>query len=195
MRYRFNMIPEGYAPRRFVDLGTFFLIIVLALYISGLTGLGILYEKRYVNLVNSLAQLNYQKNQLLFDEQSAKKILDRITRIQEQDVRDRKILNLLNDLVDRRIMWSRTMAQVTHIVPDGTWLQSMSSTGEGTSRRMVFRGMAASNQWVARFLFFLENHPDFSEVRLEFSRLAKVGDRELYSFEVNARMSQIEGRF
>jgi len=194
MRYRFNLVPESCKSGRMVDLGRFFLIIVLSLYLTGLAGVGILYERKFVTLQKSLTHLNYQKNQLLFDESSADKILEKISRIQEREVKDRKTLNLLRELVAQRILWEKTMAQITHVVPEGAWLQSMSSTGEGASRNMVFRGMAVSNQWVARLLFFLENHPDFSEVRLEYSRLTKVGTRDVYSFEVKARMTQGGGR-
>lgn len=194
MRYRFNLVPDDFRGRGFFDRGAFFLILILAVYIAGLAGVGIQYEKRYINLQNSLKQLNYQKNQLLFDEQSAKQILDRINNLQTMEIRDRKTLNLISDLVRDRIQWTRTFAQLTHLVPEGAWLQSMSSTGDGASRRMVFRGMALSNQWVARFLFFLENHPDFSDVRLEYSRISKLGTQEVYSFEVKAQMTQDPGR-
>ncbi len=194
MRYRFNLVPESCKRGRMVDLGNFSLIVVLSLYLAGLAGMGILYERKYITLQESLTRLNYQKNQLLFDERTADMILEKISRIQELEVRDRRKFNILSELVNTRILWSRTMAQITHIVPEGAWLQSVSSSGEGTSRNMVFRGMAISNQWVARLLFFLENHPDFSEVRLEYSRLAKVGAREVYSFEVKARMTQSGGR-
>jgi len=194
MKYRFNLVPENYRMRRLIDRGNFFLIIVLSLYLAGLTSIGILYEKRFVKLQDSLARLNYQKNQLLFDERTADQVLARISQIQMKEIQDRKILNLINDLVSKRIQWSKTMAEITHIVPEGAWLQSMSSTGEGANREVVFRGMALSNQWVARFLFFLENHPDFSNVRLEYSRIAKIGDRDLYSFEVRVEMTQDTGR-
>lgn len=194
MRYRFNLVPDSYKVRRAVDMGNFFLIITLSLFLAGISGIGILYEKKFVTQQNSLKRLNYQKNQLLFDERSADQILGRISRIQIREVQDRKVLNLINELVSRRILWSKTMAQITHIVPEGAWLQSLTSTGEGTSRNIVFRGMAASNQWVARLLFFLENHPDFSNVRLEYSRLTKIGEREVYSFEVKVEMTQGAGR-
>jgi Tfp pilus assembly protein PilN len=194
MKYRFNLVPESYRMRRIVDRGNFLLVVVLLLFLAGLAGIGILYEKRFVTLQGSLARLNYQKNQLLFDERTADQILARISEIQTQEVKERKVLNLIKDLLRQRIQWSKTMAEITHIVPDGAWLQSMSSTGEGASREIVFRGVALSNQWVARFLFLLENHPDFSNVRLEYSRIAKVGERDLYSFEVKVAMAQDTGR-
>lgn len=194
MKYRFDLTPDDLKIRSAVDMGTMFLAIVLALYIAGLIGIGILYEKRFIDLQDSLTQLNFHKNQLLFDEQAAGQILNRITRIQDREIKDRKVLALINDLVNNRIQWTRTLAQLSHVVPDGAWLQSMSSTGEGPTRRIVFRGMALSNQWVARFLFFLENHPDFYDVQLEYSRLSKIAAREVYSFEIRSRMTQNRGR-
>jgi len=194
MRYRFNLAPKDIRGGGPTDLGGLILILILAVYIAGLIGVGILYEERYINLQGSLSKLNYQKNQLIFDEQAAKQILDRISNLQTAEMKDRKILNLLNDLAGGRILWSQTLAQLTHIVPEGVWLQSMSSTGEGQSRSVVFRGRALSNQWVSRFLFLLENRPDFSDVRLEYSRLSKIGEKEVYNFEVNARMTPTAGR-
>ena len=193
MRYRFNLVPESFRSRGLKDTGSILMVLILSLYLLGLVGMGILYEKRLESLQDSLALLDFQKNQLLFDERSADRTLVEILGIQEQEREERRLLSLLGNLVSGRILWWKTMAQITHIVPEGVWLQSVSSTGEGFSRRMVFRGHALSNQLVARLLFLLENHPDFSGVGLEYSRLAKIGSHEVYSFEVRATMEQSGG--
>lgn len=192
MRYRLNILPEESRTGKFADLSLFTVVLIFVLYLAGLAGIGVLYEKRYITAVNTLTSLNYQKNQLLFQEQSAGRILERINQIQIRRSKDRNLVKVLNDLVERRIEWSGVMAQITHIVPDGVWLQTMSSTGEGRARRVQFRGMGTNNQWVARFLFYLENHPDFSDVKLEYSRLTKIGEKELFSFEVNALLTVVE---
>ncbi len=194
MKYRFNLLPDSYMPKGAMDIGRTFIIMVLLVFSLLLVAMGIMYEKRFIDIQNGITRLNYQKNQLLFDEGQAQKVLDRIDDIQLRDARDRQILKVLDSLVNDRITWSRSMAQITYIVPDGAWLNSMSSSGLGSERLLKFRGTALSNKWVARFLFYLENHSDFSGVRLEYSRLVKVGDRELYNFEIGARLHPPAGR-
>lgn len=194
MKYRFNLLPDSYRPKMVMEIGRTFIVMVLVVFSLLLVAIGIMYEKRFIEIQNSITRLNYQKNQLLFDEGQAQKVLERIDDIQARDSRDRQILKVLDSLVNDRIMWSRTMAQITYIVPDGAWLSSISSSGVGSERLLKFRGTALSNKWVARFLFYLENHPDFSGVRLEYSRLVKVGNRELYNFEVEAKLHPPAGR-
>lgn len=194
MKYRFNLLPDSYKPRDLLEMGRWFVFVVLFLFMLGLIVVGIMYEKRFIDIQNSIARLNYQKNQLLFDEGQAQKVLVRIDEIQAKDSRDRQILKILDSLVNERVMWSRTMAQITYIVPDGAWLNSISSSGGGLERVIKFRGTALSNKWVARFIFYLENHSGFSGVRLEYSRLLKLGGREVYSFEVNAKLHPPSGR-
>ncbi len=194
MKDRFNLIPDGYLTQKTLDAGRFIIFTLVILFVAGMVSLGILYEKRFIQLEGSIQRLNYQKNQLLFEEASAQMILDRIAQIEAEDADGREVLNLLNGLVRDRIQWSKIMAQVTYIVPEGVWLNSLSSSGEGSHRKIKFRGAALSNKWVARFLFYLENHPDFSDVRLEYSRQIKIGERELYSFEVDSTLKAAGGR-
>ncbi|MFV2081808.1 MAG: PilN domain-containing protein [bacterium] len=194
MKYRFNLLPDSFKPRDIMEMGRWFVFLVLFLFTVGLVMIGIMYEKRFIDIQRSITRLNYQKNQLLFDEGETQKVLVRIEAIQAKDSRDRQILKILDSLVNERIMWSRTMAQITYIVPDGAWLNSISSSGSGVERTIKFRGTALSNKWIARFIFYLENHSDFSGVRLEYSRLLKVGGREVYSFEVIANLRPPSGR-
>jgi Tfp pilus assembly protein PilN len=194
MKYRFNLLPDSFKPRDLMEMGRWFVFLVLFLFMVGLVVIGFMYEKRFIDIQRSIARLNYQKNQLLFDEGQAQEVLKRIEVIQVMDSRDRQILKILDSLVNERIIWSRTMAQITYIVPDGAWLNSISSSGGGLERVIKFRGTALSNKWIARFIFYLENHNDFSGVRLEYSRLLKLGGREVYSFEVNANLHPPLGR-
>jgi len=194
MKHRFNLLPDSFKPRDLMEMGRWFVFLILFLFTVGLVVIGIMYEKRFIDIQLSITRINYQKNQLLFDEDQAQKVLARIEEIQVKDSRDRQILKILDSLVNERIMWSRTMAQITYIVPDGAWLNSISSSGGRLERIIKFRGTALSNKWLARFIFYLENHSDFSEVRLEYSRLLKLGGQEVYSFEVNANLHPPSGR-
>ncbi len=194
MRIRMNLIPDSYREKKAVDLGRMALILALAVWVALLAGVGILYQRRALDLQKGVALLAYQKSQLTLEEGATQKALDRIAGIRDRDLAEREILSQLDGFLGDRVLWSRVMAQVTFLVPDGVWLTSISSSGSGGKRVLVFKGSALSNQWVARFLFFLENHPEFTAVRLEFSRQAGPAEREIYNFEVSADLAPRLGK-
>jgi Tfp pilus assembly protein PilN len=194
MRYRMNLVPDGYREKRAVDFGRLALALLLGGVLAFLAGVGILYEKRAIDLSRSLSLLTYQKSQLQLEAGSAQIALDRIAGIQSRDQAEREVLAQLDSFLTERVLWSRVMAQVTYLVPEGVWLTSVSSSGAGGARTLVFKGNALSNQWVARFLFFLENHPEFTRVTLTYSRKEQSGAAEVYGFEVTAELAPRLGR-
>ncbi|GBE14909.1 MAG TPA: hypothetical protein ENH32_08800 [Proteobacteria bacterium] len=195
MRYRTNLLPDDVKARKSLRLGDLIMVLLVVFFITGLVTVGVMYERRFIAIQKGIASLNFQKNQLLFEEDRTKEILRRIEGIQARQAEDGKVVNLLESLIRGKIFWSRILAQITYIVPEGVWLNSLSSSGRESGRELVLRGTALSNKWVARFLFYLENHPDFSGVSLKYSRLTKMAGRDLYGFEVHAVLSPGAGRF
>ncbi|NOY86211.1 MAG: hypothetical protein GXP52_02775 [Deltaproteobacteria bacterium] len=195
MKYRTNLLPGNVKAGKTLQSGNLIMVLLVVFFITGLVTIGVMYERRFIAIQEGIASLNFQKNQLLFEEDKAKEVLSRIESIQARQAEDGKVVKLLEGLVRGRILWSRVLAQTTYIVPKGVWLNFLSSSGSEAGRKLVFRGTALSNKWVARFLFYLENHPDFSGVSLEYSRLTKMGGKDLYSFEAHAVLSSTAGRF
>ena len=195
MKYRTNLLPEEVRTGRSLELGDLIMVLLVVFFITGLVTVGVMYERRFITIQKGIASLNFQKNQLLFEESKAKDAIRRIENIQARQAGEQKVVKMLEGLVQGRILWSTVLAQTTYVVPEGVWLNYLSSSGTEPGRKLVFRGTALSNKWVARFLFYLENHPDFSNVSLEYSRLTKMGGKNLYGFEAHTVLSPSAGRF
>jgi Tfp pilus assembly protein PilN len=194
MRYRMNLVPDSYREKKVVDLGRMALVLLLAGWTALLAMLGILYQERVLALRKGVALLAYQKSRLALEEGATQKALDRIAGIRDRDLAEREVLSQLDGFLVDRVLWSRVMAQATFLVPEGAWLTSISSSGAGGRRTITFKGNALSNQWVARFLFFLENHPEFTAVRLGYARQAGAGRGETCEFEVSAELAPRLGK-
>lgn len=124
-------------------------------------------------------------------EQSAvlRPLVQEATRLENDNVRLRDKLALLEGLGGARLIWAKALDDIGSLVPDGVWLTDISSeerlrvrrreaeeTGGAGERAvtsltlLTVEGRGSSESHVARFLEALETSPAMTNVRLDYVR-------------------------
>jgi Tfp pilus assembly protein PilN len=110
----------------------------------------------------------------------------------------------LSAALTRRISWDRILREISLVLPNDVWLQSMSATSptpaSGTSAAvsrpgiaptlMTMEGSTYSHDAVARLLTRLSVIPDLTNVWLTKSELGVVAGRPIVSFTILADVRQ-----
>jgi Tfp pilus assembly protein PilN len=110
----------------------------------------------------------------------------------------------LSSALTRRIAWDRILREISLVLPNDVWLQSMSATSptpaSGTSAAgsrpgiaptlMTMEGSTYSHDAVARLLTRLSVIPDLTNVWLTKSELGVVAGRPIVSFTILADVRQ-----
>jgi Tfp pilus assembly protein PilN len=110
----------------------------------------------------------------------------------------------LSSALTRRIAWDRILREISLVLPNDVWLQSMSATSptpaSGTAAAvsrpgiaptlMTMEGSTYSHDAVARLLTRLSVIPDLTNVWLTKSELGAVAGRPIVSFTILADVRQ-----
>lgn len=99
-------------------------------------------------------------------------------------------IGVASELKDRRVSWSFVLKKLSHEVPKGVWLRSLSTSDvQGTTDKKVkFLGSATNNRAVADFIFKIENSGHFRDATLSYSQKRDLGTESVYDFEVYATL-------
>ncbi|MBI4948541.1 MAG: PilN domain-containing protein [Deltaproteobacteria bacterium] len=99
-------------------------------------------------------------------------------------------LGVASELKDRRVSWSFVLKKLSHEVPKGVWLRSLSTSDvQGTTEKKVkFLGSATNNRAIADFIFKIENSGNFRDAALSYSQKREMGGTSVYDFEVYATL-------
>ncbi|MBI5453878.1 MAG: PilN domain-containing protein [Deltaproteobacteria bacterium] len=99
-------------------------------------------------------------------------------------------IGVASELKDKRVSWSFVLKNLSHEVPKGVWLRSLSTSDvQGTTDKKVkFLGSATNNRAVADFIFKIENSGRFRDATLSYSQKRDLGGNIVYDFEVYATL-------
>jgi Tfp pilus assembly protein PilN len=114
-------------------------------------------------------------------------------------------LNAFNMVASARIQWDQLLSDVSRVIPEGTWLSSLTLEGTppapagtapaGTAAAapaaptgFVASGFALSQPVVARLLRQLALVPMLSDITLQRSEQANVGADKAYQFTLSANV-------
>jgi len=99
-------------------------------------------------------------------------------------------IGVASELKDRRVSWSFVLKKLSHEVPKGVWLRSLSTSDvQGTTDKKVkFLGSATNNRAIADFIFKIENSGSFRDAALSYSQKREMGGTSVYDFEVYATL-------
>jgi Tfp pilus assembly protein PilN len=111
-------------------------------------------------------------------------------------------VDAVNAAMTRRVAWDRVLREVTLVLPEDVWLNSLagispaspaslapsSSTSTTTPTGFTLNGYTYSQDGVARVLSRLQLVPDLSNVQLGSSSVAKVGTQNIVQFTIVANV-------
>jgi Tfp pilus assembly protein PilN len=124
------------------------------------------------------------------------------TLVAEKDQR----LSLLGQALAKRVAWDRVLRELSLVIPDDVWLESMNSSGPGDEVAAPAPGQAAeapsggfaitgytySHDGVARLLARLGVIPHLENVKLGSSTIDSDGPRPIVKFNITASLRTAE---
>lgn len=94
-------------------------------------------------------------------------------------------LSAASGLSGKRIAWSSVLKKLSHDIPGGVWLRSISTAdADGGSKRLKMLGSASTNKGIADFIFTLENSGYFDDVKLSYTQKKDYGKDFVFEFEI-----------
>ena len=100
----------------------------------------------------------------------------------------------VDQALGNRISWDTVLREVSLVLPDDVWLQTLSAKAGGATPSTVnLSGYTYSQEGVARLLTRLGLVPHLDNVQLQSSASAKVGGRDVVSFTIAASVVNAGG--
>jgi Tfp pilus assembly protein PilN len=164
---------------------------VLAVLYLGALFLIFLNQRSTLNAKTAeLKTLTLQKEQLV--EKSARyvELRTKLDGIRRSESALEKRFALVGVIAAKRISWSVVLKRLSRDIPGGVWLRSLSTSGDGSEKRVRFLGTAISNMAVADFVFTLENSGYFVDVDLSYSQKRDFGSKTVFDFEIAAKLKK-----
>jgi Tfp pilus assembly protein PilN len=108
-------------------------------------------------------------------------------------------VSALSSALTSRVSWDRIFREFSLVLPDDVWLTSLTAksplspltnastaSGTGSPSQFIIQGRTYSHDGVARLLSRLQVVPDLTNVQLQSSTLAKIGDQDVVDFSIAA---------
>ena len=203
-----NLIPDEIRERKKAGQKRPLIIVFLIFYFFGL-GVVYFYQKGKINgRLNNQEQIKKQNSELMAQNAMYKDAIERIGLAQKREEDIKKRLEVIDSLLQGRIYWSGILRSITHIIPDGIWLTSLSTydltdASKASAPRagqppvesirgkgVKVTGTALSNSRIAEFVFAVENSRFFGNVLLAYSQKRELQGKDLYDFEITADLKE-----
>ncbi|MBI5286666.1 MAG: PilN domain-containing protein [Deltaproteobacteria bacterium] len=187
---RINLLPDEIKRARRKAHIRSSIIVFLVIYVAVIVALYLHQRGQIRNGLSHLEGLKREKDLLIEQNIKYKEVIDRISMIKQKEGDIQKRLEIIGFILDERIYWSRVLRAITHLVPEGMWLTSLSTHDlpKGTGKGIRFTGLALSNLHIARLIFAIENSPFFHKVSLSYSQKKEFKGREVYDFEITSEL-------
>lgn len=116
----------------------------------------------------------------------------KIAEIKGLEEEHKKRLGAAAGLAEKKVSWSTVLKKLSHGVPEGVWLRTLSTTDAQAVKKLRFLGSSASARGVSEFIFGLENSCNFTDVSLAYSQKRDLEKESVYDFEIYATLSRTE---
>lgn len=200
---RINLIPDEILVDKKAVQKRPLIISVLVIY-SLCLGVVYIYQKAKVKKrLNNVEQARMQRDELMAQNTKYREVIERINLVQKREDDIKKRLAVISSILEERVYWSEILRNLTHRIPDGIWLTSLSTNDLAKApvkspadsiggKGVKFNGTALSNSAIAAFVFALENSSDFENVVLVYSQKNESQDRDLYDFEISTDIRRVK---
>lgn len=200
---RINLIPDEILIDKKAVQKRPLIISVFVIYFLCLGAVYIYQKAKVKKRLNNVEQARMQRDELIAQNTRYREVIERINLVQKREEDIKKRLAVISAILEERIYWSEILRNLTHRIPDGIWLTSLSTNdlakvpGKSPAdsiggKGVKFNGTALSNSAIAAFVFALENSSDFENVVLVYSQKNESQDRDLYDFEISADLRRVK---
>lgn len=200
---RINLIPDEILVDKKAVQKRPLIISVLVIYFLCLGAVYIYQKAKVKKRLNNVEQARMQRDELIAQNTRYREVIERINLVQKREDDIKKRLAVISSILEERVYWSEILRNLTHRIPDGIWLTSLSTNdlakepGKSPAdsiggKGVKFNGTALSNSAIAAFVFALENSSDFENVVLVYSQKNESQDRDLYDFEISTDIRRVK---
>lgn len=200
---RINLIPDEILVDKKTVQKRPLIISVLVIYFLCLGAVYIYQKAKVKKRLNNVEQAKMQRDELIAQNTRYREVIERINLVQKREDDIKKRLAVISSILEERVYWSEILRNLTHRIPDGIWLTSLSTNdlakepGKSPAdsiggKGVKFNGTALSNSAIAAFVFALENSSDFENVVLVYSQKNESQDRDLYDFEISTDIRRVK---
>lgn len=200
---RINLIPDEILVDKKAVQKRPLIISVLVIYFLCLGAVYIYQKTKVKKRLNNVEQARMQRDELIAQNTRYREVIERINLVQKREDDIKKRLAVISSILEERVYWSEILRNLTHRIPDGIWLTSLSTNdlakepGKSPAdsiggKGVKFNGTALSNSAIAAFVFALENSNDFENVVLVYSQKNESQDRDLYDFEISTDIRRVK---
>lgn len=189
-----NLIPEEIRRGWRVRKWRLAFIGASACYVVFLTAVFVLQRTEINGLKSIEASLAAERDALSGRSSEYALLTKKLSEIKAAEGELSQRLGIASELKDKRVSWSLVLKKLSHEVPKGVWLRSI-STSDGpnsTEKKVKFLGSATHNRAVADFIFKVENSGHFTDATLSYSQKRDLGGNPVYDFEVLATLRKTE---
>ncbi|MBI3398087.1 MAG: PilN domain-containing protein [Deltaproteobacteria bacterium] len=189
---RINLIPDEVRNKKKAAQKRPLVIGLLVFYILGLGAFYFYQKAKIKERLHKIELMGKERDTLITQNARYKEIIERINLTQKRGNEIKKRLDIINVLLEGRVYWSEILRSITHIVPDGVWLMSLSTydISKGPGKGVKCSGTAISNSGIAEFVFALENSQFFRNILLNYSQKRELQGRDIYDFEITADLRE-----
>jgi Tfp pilus assembly protein PilN len=198
---RVNLVPQEEQAREFRRRIYIFPIAGAILLVGALGGSYYYYTNQQTNAKNELDQ-----TQQSIDAKAPQ--LAELQRYEDAKSQKQARLSSVNNLYNARVRWSRILDDISFVIPEDIWLNSITAEVPGaqastaaagkpaatdTSQQdIVIEGFTYENSMptIATFMVRLALLPALSEVTLESAATEKVGNDLVIRFKIGAKLKQ-----
>lgn len=139
---------------------------------------------------NEATALGQKKGMLIANSAQYAELQTKFKEIKETESSLKKRLELASMLADKRISWSAVLKRLSHDIPGGVWLKSLSTSDDKGAKKFRFLGSATTNRALADFMFTLENTGYFQDPTLSYSQKKDYDKTTVYDFEVSVNLKK-----
>ena len=194
MIQRINLLPK---ELRTASKRTFYFIASLSiiLYLSTLYVVNNLHRVNVAGLEAKRDSLRQSVASLAKQDAKYREVIDMINMTESKNKEMGARAGLVSKITGGNTRWSDPLYELSHIVPAGLWLSSLSSSdimaGDKKFKGMRVSGMAFSNSRITDFMAALETSPFFEGVSLAYVQNTEYIGREAFSFEITFRNTYV----
>jgi len=194
---RINLIPSAFKVKQRYDLRK----IVSTCVILSLIAIGLIHLHQITSIQRykkEIATYQMTKGKLLKEKVTLENILLDWEAVSVEEKRIDKIATVIEEINNRRIIWSEVLKRITRIIPPALWLVRLRVIEEELeenrgqkleiAKKLILKGSSLDNVGVTDFLTHLEESGIFSKVTLEYSQKKILGTETVFDFEIKGEL-------
>lgn len=189
-----NLLPAKYRKRQIQlpDLGRLKTVPLVIGTMSFLVGLYLILTAISVVKSNTLNRLNDEWQFISVQQQMAAKLKKKMKQFEKK-------ADLIDSLVAERLLWSKKLNQLSDLMTDGIWLESLSLGERKGKQILILKGDVVSRKkeetaLIGEFMQELrqdkEFFSDFKEIELESIKRRYIGETEVMQFNLVLFLAQ-----